>query len=285
MQSNLSIPRAQIIPELAYPDVLAATQWLSNAFGFSVRLRMGAHRAQLVFGSGAVVVREGDALQPGASPSHAVMVRVENVDEHHARALSAGARVSGPPTTHPYGERQYSAQDLAGHWWVFSQSVGDVHPSQWGGELASDRATPSSNPVTMKVHGSCHCGDVRFVAEVAPERTSICHCNDCQKLTGTAFRVSTPALPGTFSLVQGEPKVYVKVAESGSRRAQAFCPACGSPLFTYDADSPAAYGLRVGVLAERRQLCPTWQKWGDSALDWTQDLAELEQAPRNERQA
>ncbi|WP_070886198.1 GFA family protein [Pseudomonas argentinensis] len=136
----------------------------------------------------------------------------------------------------------------------------------------------------MKVHGSCHCEAIAFVAETDPQLTSVCHCHDCQKLTGTAFRVSTPALPGTFSLLRGTPKVYVKVAESGSRRAQAFCGDCGSQLFTYDADNPTAYGLRVGVLAESQQLRPTWQKWCEAALPWVQDLPALEKAPRNDRQ-
>ena len=137
----------------------------------------------------------------------------------------------------------------------------------------------------MKVHGSCHCGHVQFIAEADPRLTSICHCNDCQKLSGMAYRVSTPALPGSFSLVRGTPKVYIKIAESGSRRAQAFCPDCGSPLFTYNADNPTVYGLRVGVLDERQQLPPTLQKWCDSSLLWTQDLSSLERAARNERQS
>ncbi|HXH06960.1 MAG TPA: VOC family protein [Vicinamibacterales bacterium] len=136
MHPNRSMPQAQVIPELAYPDVGAAIEWLCGAFGFSVRLRIGDHRAQLVFGSGAVIVRSG-AAPAEAAPSHSVMVRVENVDEHYARAVAAGARTSGTPTTYPYGERQYAAQDPAGHWWVFSQSVEDVPPSQWGGELVS----------------------------------------------------------------------------------------------------------------------------------------------------
>lgn len=135
----------------------------------------------------------------------------------------------------------------------------------------------------MKVHGSCHCGAIQFVPQVDPRLTSVCHCNDCQRLTGTAFRLSTPAAPGSFQLTQGAPKVYVKVAESGSRRAQAFCPECGSPLFTYDADAPTAYGLRVGVLEEPQQLAPTWQKWCESALPWVDKLSSLERAQRNER--
>lgn len=135
----------------------------------------------------------------------------------------------------------------------------------------------------MKVHGSCHCGQIQFTAAVEPELTSVCHCQDCQKLTGTAFRVSVPALPNSFALVQGEPRVYVKVADSGSRRAQAFCGHCGSPLYTYDADQASTVGLRVGVLDERAALAPSWQKWCASALGWTQDLAVLEPSPGNAR--
>lgn len=135
----------------------------------------------------------------------------------------------------------------------------------------------------MKVHGSCHCGFVQFSAEVDPQLTSICHCHDCQKLTGTAFRLSVPALAGTFQLASGQPKIYTKVAESGARRVQAFCPECGSPLFTYGAENPTAVGLRVGVLDERAQLAPTWQKWCSSALAWVQDLSPLEQAQGNAR--
>jgi uncharacterized glyoxalase superfamily protein PhnB len=122
------MPPAQIIPELAYPDVGTAVEWLCRAFGFLLRLRIGDHRAQLEFGSGAVIVRSG-AVAAEAAASHSVMVRVENVDEHYTRAVAAGAKASGAPTTYPYGERQYAAQDLSGHWWVFSQSVEDVPPS------------------------------------------------------------------------------------------------------------------------------------------------------------
>jgi len=135
MESNRSMPQAQIIPELAYPDVDAAVLWLAKAFGFSVRLRIGSHRAQLEFGSGALIIRSGPAPGAEASASHSVMVRVEDVDAHYANAVEAGATMPGAPTTHPYGERQYAAQDFAGHWWVFSESVEDVPPDKWGGEL------------------------------------------------------------------------------------------------------------------------------------------------------
>lgn len=134
MLANRSMPQCTVIPELAYSDLAAAIDWLCGAFGFTVRLRIGNHRAQLNVGGCAVVVRERRGPEPGGDGAAcSVMVRVEDVDGHHARAVSRGARVSGPPTTFPYGERQYSVQDPGGHVWTFSQSVADVAPEEWGG--------------------------------------------------------------------------------------------------------------------------------------------------------
>jgi len=140
MRSNRSIPDAPVLPELCYPDVNAAADWLTKAFGFSIRLRIADHRVQLNVGSGALIVKSG-AVTPETCSSHSVMIRVEHVDDHYARAVSAGAKVSGAPTTYPFGERQYGAEDFAGHRWVFTESVEDVHPSQWGGELITESRT------------------------------------------------------------------------------------------------------------------------------------------------
>jgi hypothetical protein len=129
----------------------------------------------------------------------------------------------------------------------------------------------------VKVQGQCHCGAIRFEAEADPERVSICHCTDCQSLTGTAYRVSVKGLLDTLKHLGAEPAVYVKTADSGARRAQVFCPTCGSPLYTYDADQPRGYGLRVGCLAQRRDLVPTKRLWCRSALPWSQDLRGLAQ--------
>jgi uncharacterized glyoxalase superfamily protein PhnB len=135
MLSNRSIPRATVIPVLAYPDVNKAAAWLCDAFGFSVRLRIGNHRVQLNAGDGAVIVREmrlnevNAALGVGCS----ITVRIENADAHCKRARSNGARITQDPVTYPYGERQYNAVDSAGYSWTFSQSVADAHPQDWGG--------------------------------------------------------------------------------------------------------------------------------------------------------
>lgn len=138
MIANRSIPPSTVIPVLEYEDVDAAVEWLCATFGFTERVRIGNHRAQLNVGDGAMVVREGGS--PSARPEprgHSVMVRVDDVHAHHAHTVECGARIVEPPTDHPYGERQYSVEDLGGHRWTFSQSIADVAPEDWGGVTVS----------------------------------------------------------------------------------------------------------------------------------------------------
>jgi uncharacterized glyoxalase superfamily protein PhnB len=120
---------------LAYPDVHQAAAWLCDAFGFSVRLRIGNHRVQLNVGDGAITVREMRPPEVNAvlGLGCSITVRVEDVDAHCNRARDRGARITQDPVTQPYGERQYNAMDFAGYSWTFSQSVADVHPQDWGG--------------------------------------------------------------------------------------------------------------------------------------------------------
>ena len=128
---NRTMPESTILPVLVYPNVGEAITWLSDAFGFVERWEAKGHRAQLVVGDGAVVVVDGDAN--GACGAHSIMVRVADVDSHYARACEWGARVLTQPADYPYGERQYTAEDFAGHRWTFSQSIADVLPEDWGG--------------------------------------------------------------------------------------------------------------------------------------------------------
>ena len=130
--ANRSVPAATVIPELAYADVVEASDWLCKAFGFTVRLRIGSHRAQLVYGDGAIVVMERGSRS--VAPQ-SVLVQVEDGDAHHDRAVASGARILNPPADYPYGERQYTAEDIGGHRWPFSQSIADVDPADWGGVL------------------------------------------------------------------------------------------------------------------------------------------------------
>jgi uncharacterized glyoxalase superfamily protein PhnB len=134
---NRSIPQSTVIPVLIYPDVRAAVDWLAAAFGFVERVRIGEnHRAQLSFGEGAVIL--GDVRHERRPPrpgevTHSVMVRVDDAHAHCEGAREHGARIVMEPTDFEYGERQYTAEDIAGHQWTFSQTLADVAPEEWGG--------------------------------------------------------------------------------------------------------------------------------------------------------
>jgi uncharacterized glyoxalase superfamily protein PhnB len=128
---NRSVPPCTVIPVLSYPDVGAAADWLCKAFGVKIRLRIGNHRIQMKVGDGCFVIAEGNVPVDNA---HSVLVRVVDAESHCERARQHGARILAVPTDFPFGERQYSALDFAGHRWTFTQSIADVAPETWGGE-------------------------------------------------------------------------------------------------------------------------------------------------------
>ena len=136
------MPPGIVIPELPYTDVERAAEWLCRVFGFTERLRIGTHRAQLVLGGGSVIAIAAPRFTEPAPAS--LMVRIADVDAHHAHASQAGAKVVRAPQDCPYGERQYTVEDLGGHSWTFSQSIADVDPKDWGGQwLEKEAAHPA----------------------------------------------------------------------------------------------------------------------------------------------
>lgn len=125
----------------------------------------------------------------------------------------------------------------------------------------------------MKVDGSCHCGALTYEAEIDPEGVTVCHCTDCQKMSGTAFRTVVRAAEDDFKLLTGTPKTYVKYGDSGAAREMGFCETCGSQIYGANAEgAPKIYGLRIGTLRQSHQLTPKRQIWGRSAQPWLSDL-------------
>lgn len=151
---NRSAAPGPVVPTLVYEDVGRAIDWLCDTFRFKERFRYGPQDnpagAQLAIGAGAIFLTKP---RIGQSPewddqavfrpphsnevTHTVSVHVEDVDNHYAHVKQSGARILHPPETYPYGERQYTVEDLGGHRWTFTQSVDDVAPEEWGGKPAS----------------------------------------------------------------------------------------------------------------------------------------------------
>ncbi|MGQ0655292.1 MAG: GFA family protein [Betaproteobacteria bacterium] len=129
----------------------------------------------------------------------------------------------------------------------------------------------------MRIDGACHCGKLACEADIDPEKVGVCHCTDCQTLTGSAFAMFVPVPKGSFRLHSGQPKIYVKTAESGAKRAQAFCADCGTRLYASAAgEDPPVFNVRVGTVRQRAQLRPKIQLWCRSAQPWTMDLGAVE---------
>ena len=135
----------------------------------------------------------------------------------------------------------------------------------------------------MRIDGGCHCGFIAYEGEADPEKAAICHCTDCQKLSGSAFRTVVPVQDSAFKMTGGEPTIYVKTADSGNQRQQAFCPKCGSPIFSAPpGDGPKSYFVRVGTIRQRDQFVPQSQVWARSKQQWLGDVPSIRAS--NERQ-
>ena len=134
----------------------------------------------------------------------------------------------------------------------------------------------------MQVTGSCHCGALKFTAVVDPARIAICHCTDCQIMSGSAFRTVAPVAADDFELLEGSPSFYEKDGDSGNRRALAFCGNCSTQIYAMDANPPQKiFGIRLGTLDQRAELMPRVQIWCQSKMDW---LGDIETVPAIDKQ-
>jgi len=128
----------------------------------------------------------------------------------------------------------------------------------------------------VKITGGCHCGEITYEAEIDLDNVVICHCSDCQSLSGSAFRTVAFSEKDAFTFLTGKPKVYVKTGDSGNKREQTFCPECGSPIYSTSVGEGAKqYGIRLGTVNQRDLITPKNQKWYGSSQPWTQEVGTL----------
>lgn len=125
----------------------------------------------------------------------------------------------------------------------------------------------------MEITGSCHCGELKYKATVIPEKVGICHCNDCQVLSGSAFRTVVISTADSLVFTKGTPKIYIKIAESGNQRDQSFCGTCASPISASNhGNDPKIHGIRLGTVDQRMKLTPTFQIWCGEAQPWVENF-------------
>jgi hypothetical protein len=124
----------------------------------------------------------------------------------------------------------------------------------------------------IEIDGRCHCGEISYTAKVDPERVIICHCTDCQTISGAPYRVNVPVRTENLEL-SGEPKTYVKTGGSGAKIATRFCGACGTALYSSSLENPTHYALRLGAVKQRAELAPKLQGFCRSAMPWAWDIS------------
>ncbi len=132
----------------------------------------------------------------------------------------------------------------------------------------------------MRIDGACLCGSIRYEAEIEPDRVRVCHCNQCQVNSASPYRSGVLVHRDDFRLLSGEPKFFVKTAESGQQRALGFCPECGTSIYGTGATDRTWLSLRVGTSRQRRELAPRAQLWAESRIPWAMDLTRMPGVPK-----
>lgn len=119
------------------------------------------------------------------------------------------------------------------------------------------------------VHGGCLCGNIRYSYAGEIGGAGICHCEDCRRITGSAFNISIGLDMSGFTVDSGEPRAFTSQSERGNSLNRHFCGNCGSPLFTTFPAQPDRVFVKAGSLDDPALVKPALQAWTGSAVSWS----------------
>jgi hypothetical protein len=121
----------------------------------------------------------------------------------------------------------------------------------------------TSEPYT----GGCACGAIRYEIAAEPIMAGHCQCRDCQRDSGTghASHMAFPAMAATLS---GDASLWDKPAESGNIVTRAFCPTCGSPVYSRNAAMPDLLFVRAASLDDPGRYLPQMVVWAKRGHAW-----------------
>jgi len=173
--AKLPLNTQRIIPYLSYKNGKSAIDFLAKAFGFEVRMVMpgaGESVMHAELGLGDAVVYLGtpdgyDAKRATQDRNAAVLVYVDDVDAHCARAREAGAKIEREPEDMFYGDRVYNATDPEGQMWFFHTHVRDVSPEEMQAAMAS---MPAPSPAPKRAAKPARARIAKAKAKPAPKR-------------------------------------------------------------------------------------------------------------------
>jgi hypothetical protein len=134
---------------------------------------------------------------------------------------------------------------------------------------------------SAEMTGGCLCGAIRYRVAQHPDKIIMCHCTDCQKASGAGASANTVVPTDSFEITIGTPKVFSKVVDSGNTLMRAFCPDCGSPIYSRRANAPQMTVLKVGSLDAPVDLKVVMNIWTRSARPWMHIDPALDQYPQN----
>lgn len=121
----------------------------------------------------------------------------------------------------------------------------------------------------MKHTASCNCGQLKLMCNGEIKRTSICHCYECQKRTGSVFGVQLRFEKKNVQ-IEGTSTEYIRIGDEGSRIQFHFCPKCGSTIFWYiDVPDFADFmAIAAGAFADRTLPAPIFSVYEDRMHPW-----------------
>jgi hypothetical protein len=119
----------------------------------------------------------------------------------------------------------------------------------------------------MERVAECHCGQLRAITSGEPDSVYVCHCQACQRRTGAVIHNGSRWLKSQVR-IEGEHKVYSRLADSGFEIRFHFCPNCGSSVFWEGDRSPTTCGIAVGCFADPDFPAPTSSGWEESMHRW-----------------
>lgn len=121
--------------------------------------------------------------------------------------------------------------------------------------------------MTTSFTGGCLCGAVHYESTALPEMMGHCQCVDCRKTSGSGHR-SHAFVPGDAVRITGDVKIYEHPADSGNVVGRAFCPECGSPIYSLNSGMPGAIVLSASSLDDQEIFKPQMVVYHSRGASW-----------------